>query len=578
MAVWFAYPWALLAGLAVPVVIGVYLLRARPQQHIVPSLLVWRMVVRTQLSGTRPVLQRIPWIALLESAIILLLTLAAAGVRVPRIRATAAHVLVLDDSASMRAPGLRGASARDAALDACEQLLRCEHNVRCMAVLAARAPRMLPNLPRSRAALERVWQCRAPAAALDDAVTLALRLAGSNALVHVFTDAMPSNYAPGRVAWHAFGTPADNAAFVFAGRARGGTNDVCAVDVANFSARAAEVRVAVRIGMNDVVAQQVVPLAPGATSRLVLHIPRNQSVRFELPADALPDDNVVTLLPDPPRDVRVQLDVAGPARAYIERALRASGMVRLVTSAPHLLITEAAPPDAHAECWIVRLHTAPRGTALAGPFLVASAHPVCEGLALQHAVWSAATNQLPGFPLIAAGAWPLLTMENSAGAPQLHLQWLPAFSTLQTMPAWPVLWHNIVRWRRAELPGVALPNARLGDIVQARLPRGAAATVRDADGAALPATRIGDTLAIEPERIGMYRLDAGALQEQFAVHFLAPAESDLRSRAAGAFGAAETARMQQMEFLSYAWLCGVAALALLIVHQWWLARAGGAPE
>jgi len=104
MALWFAYPWALLGALAVPVLIGVYLLRARPQARVVPSLLVWRMVVRTHVSGRRPVLQRVPWIALLESVIIVLLVLAAAGVRAPRVRADAALALVLDDSASMRAP------------------------------------------------------------------------------------------------------------------------------------------------------------------------------------------------------------------------------------------------------------------------------------------------------------------------------------------------------------------------------------------------------------------------------------------------------------------------------------------
>jgi len=447
-------------------------------------------------------------------------------------------------------------------------------------VLAGRGPRLLPNASFSRTILERSWHCRAPAAALEDAIALALRLAGSNALVHVFTDAMPSNHVPGRVAWHALGTPAENCAIVFAGRGRAGTTDVCAVDVANYSAHDCAVPVTVRLGTHGAGTQLVVKLEAGTTARVMQHVPRHQPVTFELPPDALPDDNTVTLLPEPARGVRVQLDLGGSARAYIERALRASGKVQLVSSAPHLLITTNITSSAPNECWTIRVYTGQGGAALAGPFLIAGAHPACEGVSLQHAVWGAVTNHLAGFPLIAAGACPLLAMEVRAdGVPQLNVQWAAERSTVQTMPAWPVLWDNLVRWRRAELPGMMQRHVKLGEAVQARLPRGAAsATISGPDGAPVAAARTGDSMTMEPQQAGLYWLQAGALRDVCAVNFLVPAESDLRWRGAGACNLAPAARMAQVQFVSYAWRCAVMALALLGVHQWWLARARGAPE
>src|SRR5947199_268082 len=70
------------------------------------------------------------------------------------------------------------------------------------------------------------WTCKAPAARLDEAITLATELGGELALLLVVTDHEPGRGAVpdrGRVRWWAFGSPRPNFAFVQAVRSsRGG--------------------------------------------------------------------------------------------------------------------------------------------------------------------------------------------------------------------------------------------------------------------------------------------------------------------------------------------------------------------
>ena len=254
-----------------------------------------------------------------------------------------------------------------------------------------------------------------------------------------------------------------------------------------------------------------------------------------------------------------------------------------------------------------------------GPFVVDTSHPMSEGLTLSGLVWavpvqaaaeppddgettaastSAADDAPPrlgsqassirGRPVVAAGSEVLLADDSRPdGSHIITWRLTPDRSTLLQSPAFPVLVWNLLDWRSAQRPGVRPVNARPG--VPVRIVAAAAdyAELRQLDGGSgtgdaaatnQPPLRIdldGRQGEVRPTRAGVYRVEVDGEVHRFAVQSGSSTESDLRGHRTVSVGRWDNERSVVREYRSLAWALGLAALALLGFHAWWVYRAPG---
>src|SRR5262249_39364990 len=144
-------------------------------------------------------------------------------------------------------------------------------------VLASDVAQVLGQAVHSAAEAARLltaWQCRAPTARLEDAVTLASELGGGKNLILVLTDQKPAAVpATGRIQWWAFGNPLPTVAFVNAARTRREGQARCLFEIANLSNQAQGTPFVVETGRPAVaVHRAALQLAPRETRRIVLQV------------------------------------------------------------------------------------------------------------------------------------------------------------------------------------------------------------------------------------------------------------------------------------------------------------------
>jgi hypothetical protein len=235
----FTHPLAFAGLAAVPALLAIYILHRRFRRVTVSSLMLWLDPRPARQGGTRVERLRTPLLFFLELAALLLLVLAAAEPQLPSAQRTRPLVVVLDDSFSMTAAEPDSPRAR--ARKALEEELARVRRPSVRFVLAGEHPQVLGE-PSHEAgeALQGLagWHCRAPAAQLDEAVSLASELAGELGLILVLTDHPPPE-APGkgRIQWWAFGRPLPNLAIVTAARTARDGAERCLLEVANCRTR-----------------------------------------------------------------------------------------------------------------------------------------------------------------------------------------------------------------------------------------------------------------------------------------------------------------------------------------------------
>jgi hypothetical protein len=572
----FTTPLALFGLLALPALVVVYWLRRRYRPLVVSSLLLWREPHRPQEGGTRFARLQTPLLFFVELLILSLLTLAAAGPRLPLARSGRPLAVVLDDSFSMRAGGSDSSRARAAAFLADELRRRTPSSL--VLILAGERPRTLAELTSGDDMAEKLrgWTCRAPTARLDEAAAFAAELAGPEGRVLVLTDhPPPTPQEGGRVEWCAFGKRRPNLAVVAAARTVAEDGARCLLEIANLSdqprtakltietadASALIRRLTLNLGPNNSV-PQVIPLPPGTPA-----------VRARLDPDDLEFDNEAILLPATSRPVRVRLRIDDAAlRGLIERGLRAARDAALADDQPDLILTDR-DEDA-ADVWVVRLDASGRGEAFDGPFIVDRAHPLADGLPLHGVVWGASRVERPGRPIVLAGDVPLLTdQENEDGKHRIQLALTPALSTLQDSPAWPVLLWNLIHWRAAHLPGAERANLRLGEdaVVNFAAPLSHAEIIAP-DGSTRTAPLAGRRLVLHPDDVGVWRVCGGEEEHRVAVHPAARDESNLSACATGRWGEAADEGLFRLETRDAGWPVLLLALALMLIHLCLVAR------
>ncbi len=588
------WPWALLCGLSIPLLVILYWLRRRLRHRRVPSLLLWAQQRPRMSAGRRWQRWHSSRLFWLELALLMLLTLAAAG---PRWLGEAQEPLyiILDDSLSMQAGGTD--SPRNLAAAALMELLEDEPRRPVHWLLAGRRVRLLsardgdpdPNpavdLPEDW--LEQRWRCLAPTADLVKGIAQAVELGGPTAHILVLTDhSPPDSVDTSQVRWWAMGVPRSNVALVGAGRRTDGGVDHLLLEVSNFSSQPVSTRLQVAWGApvtarrpgddGGPLAGQQQPamtaappvqlqLAAGESRRQRWQVPIGSLVEAKLPDDALAADNRVVLLGEVQPAVKVALElVEGARRDLLAKALVSNDLAELVSpSSPEVDLriqvgraeitgsggdsADSAGADS-AGAW--HLWLAPStddAQPYTGPFIVDPHHPLSDGLSLDGVIWGAAPDLRVADlspseqPVISAGDVPLLIDHGrGSGGRQLSLRWQGEMSNLQATPNWPVLWWNILAACAADRPGLEPINGRLGMPFHWRSAASATplATLRSPGGLrreVAPGMVESDGL-----ELGVHTLEWGEQRQAFAVNFAVNAlnseESDLRQAASARLG------------------------------------------
>lgn len=586
-------PWALLALVTVPIVFGIYFFRTRSRRREVSSLFLWVDRNRSNQGGRRLRRLQLPLLIFLELLALLLLAVAAAR---PMIRQDAAGhptAIILDCSYSMSAVSGGSKSVRDRAREDLDRMLRMQIGFPVQFVLAGTRPELVPGragtLEQARRILQ-AWDCQAPAADLDAAVSLVSNIVTQGTKILVVTDRPPEGEVEqGKLLWKSYGEKADNLAVIHANRTRRDGRDRLLLEIANFSDQPQPLRLSIlRPERQSVLLRDEKTLGPKEVHRLRTGIAEEAgTIEIRLAEDALEIDNRLTLLPPTRRPVRVRIDaMPDPAGDKIRRAVESSGIAETVSSHPEIVFTAAENvSDLPATAWTVRIlcpdETRQGVKSFVGPFIFDANHPLVAGLSLDGVIWSGLEDPgLGGTTILSAGEVPLVTEQRRRnGTRILNMQLDDRHSTLSASPAWPILMWNILKYRQERMPGLVENNLKLGAeaeyvvseedrTVRIVPPQGEARTISvsvgTVGGLSLPQD---GAIRIPAEQVGVYRIESESGEYAFAVGTLSPEESDLLEAATQTHGNWLDEKTLRDEYESIVWCFLLAALACLAVHR-----------
>ncbi len=574
-------PWALAGLAAVPVLVAIYWLRFRYRPRPVSTLLFWRDIPELRDAGVRWQKLHLPWLFFLELLTLLTMVGAALGVHLLMPQSVRPLVVILDDSLSMQAGQ---PSARTEAERRLRELLRQRRFASVRLLLAGTTPQWLGPAVTELHALDPMleqWQCCQPMASLERALATAREWGGPETLVLVLTDTPPAvPVEAGWLQWWACGSPNQNVAIIHAVRTAGKDRDRLVLELANYSTEPTSTVLQLRSGQT-LLQETPITLQPGETQTLHFTVPaRLEVVQAALPADGLEADNHVWLVRAPIPPIQVRLEVSHAAlRSALEKALLATGAVVFDSTTPQVWITDSPTARPSGTTWLVQLIVEKDGEAFTGPFILDRQHPLCEGLTLQGAIWGARREAIEGTPIVSVGDVPLLT-ETLRGLNRRHfrLRLIPELSNLLRVPDWPILWTNVIDWRRRELPGPETVSARIGEVLRVRC-EPFAKFVGSADKAPVIVCRLPDGsetaypvrqgVAFVPlPRLGVYEITDGSRHWKIAVNMLQPEESDLRRCARGQWGEWLDEEILRRHYRDTSWAFLLVALGLLIAHSW----------
>lgn len=576
------YPLALIGLASLPALAAIYLLRNRFRKKTVSSLMLWHLQERSKEGGVKVQRVQFPLIFLLELLILALLVTAATGPRWQFGVNLRPLVVVLDDSASMLAV-TDGKTSRDRAIESLGNSLRSGQFLNLRIVIAGANPRLAgPSLGLNEdlAATLQEWTSQAATSDLPAAIAFAREIARDDALILVLTDHPATdgfNDSP-RLKWHSFGHASPNSAFVNAARSSSGGKDRVLLEVASFALadRKAELRITAG---EKLIRKTTLDLATNVSRRIVLNLPTGTpAIIAALGDDVLAADNSVQLFAPVRKRVRVAVKVSDASfAASLNRVIDTTGLRSEIKSSPQIVFHDTPGIPAGTNTWSVRLISSEAAEPLTGPFVVDSSHPAANGLSLGGTIWAAAalTND-PGYlSLITSDRRPLLAVRRDLiGRQRLILNFTPQVSTVQQTPNWPVLFWNLLSWRRAEMPGLEEVNYRIGTDVRIRT-QGDSILLTHPDGS-VDELGVGEGEIIAPSQIpGHYRASAADGEWEYAVNFMAPSESDLRFAATGEWGQWEDSEETRKQYSSVLWLFVLLALTGIVGHHYLITHGKG---
>jgi hypothetical protein len=583
----FAFPYAWFGAATLAGLVAVYVFRNRFRQRPVSSLMLWRQVLRPRQGGLRRDTLSLPPLFYIELAALAALVAAAAAPQVLR-PSLGSLIVVFDASASMAARGPDGVSAQARAAQALrrEVARRNYMRVRLLAAGVTGPEGVAVTHPALAAARLEQVVCVAGTDTLSQTLARAGEISEPGDQVLVLTDRPPPAGQDEnlRARWRAVGLPLENVAITYADRSwRADGTEALLVEVTGFGLTRERVRVTVAgLGRESApLFTRDVAVAEAKPSRLVVELPPGTGpIQVSLPEDALSADNRALLLSQKPRPVAVAVRLKDERlRSCVRRAVEATGRALFEAGQPQLVFVDGGAERSDAPCWQVALCEPVSPRLVRGPYLTDHAQPLLEGVSFDGLVWAVGTNALPGRGLAFAGNVPLVALDASARrTPVVRVLAGSAQDTLFQSAAWPVLVWNVLAACAEAQPGPAARNLRVGEQALFALAKGEERAVFETPSGERVMRARGGRVAWRPSEPGLYRLrleDAEA--GRFAVNLFAAGEADLRRGASGAWGGdARGGRLAQTH-RSYAWLAGLAALALLALHHMAVSRhaAGG---
>jgi hypothetical protein len=583
-------PLMLLGLLALPALAAVYWLRSRSRRAVVSSLAFWVDQRRPRQGGRILHRMQTPLTLFLELLAIAMLVAAAAGPAVLKRDVVRPLMVVLDDSYSMLARVPVGQVAnlpdRDSArrrgeASVVEELERNSYVTRF--ILAGPQPRLLgePVSDPARAGeILSQWTCQSPTADLPAAMALAAQVGGPTARVLVISDhAPPIKLDSGQTEWRAFGVKLPNMAFTAAARTRSGENQRVLLEVANLSSSRGRGTLTLEGGNLAAAKKLAVDLAAGAAKQFFLELPaKSPALRATLDDDALTIDNQALLLPAAAKPLRVQVDITETnLRRAVVRAVEATGEATEVSDRPEFIVSDKSS-STDGEAWRLEILGGKDAVAYTGPFVVDRNNLLTQGLSLQNAIWSASPkNQLTGTWIVAAGNVPLLSeVEDAIRRRRLQMNFAAELSNLQDMPDWPILFANLMQWRRGGLPGLNVPNVRLGQTVAVTLPRETKPVEVVAPDKSVRKLEVrGRRIAVLADCVGLHTVKTPDAEYQFSCNTVSRDESDLTDCASGRWGNWNQSPTYQDWQASLSWIFMLVALAAMAAHMAVVVKSSG---
>src|SRR5262249_5313277 len=262
-------------------------------------------------------------------------------------------------------------------------------------VLAGESPQLLGEATNSAGQATKLlqnWKCGAPTAKLEEAVAFAFELGGGRARGLAVTDHEPQHELSDRrrTSW-SFGSPRQKFAFVNAARTMRDDEDRVLIEIANLSSSSGSTTLSIESGepgnpqsasQHVVRNPQSISLGAGETRRVLLTLkPGAPALRAHLSDDALLVDNEVVLMPEPSRNVRVELRVRDASlRSLVEKAVGSSRNASINAVKPDLVITDEGDPKIEdAEAWTLQIVSEKEAASFLGPFVIDRSHPLSEG-------------------------------------------------------------------------------------------------------------------------------------------------------------------------------------------------------
>lgn len=575
--VFFLYPWMLLAALSLPVLVAIYKFRGRSRDLVVSCLDFWRDE-KTPSPGGR-VLKKLPLplSLLLELLVLGLLSLAAAAPFLPLGETGVPLVVVLDDSFSMRTVSI------DELRKKLDEVMDSERPSLVEYVLAGKHPRMLKSSSDDFSLPASGWRRTERMADMGQALGFVRELRGGACQVLVVSDhAPPDGKAPRGVRWLSLGDEQGNPAIVNAARGEVDDRDRLLFELANYGLSPCRTELMLRRrGEPGWRHGGELDLPAGGKGKLVLSVPLSEDVYEAKIAvgGALAFDDEVVLAPLDRRRVRCRLDVDSvPLAKSLAGVLACVPEVDIVDDAPHVLFSDQPGHPPGGGCWPFRFITAGEGKsdAYQGPFVIDRACPLTAELDLTGVVWARPRGvEISSRPVISAGSVPLMVMDElSDGAVRLVMLLSPELSTLTGTPEWPIMFSDLINWRRRSFPGPVRRGLRTGEVLKVALPSaGSTAALITPDGSRRELPGAGIERWIDMNLPGLYEIEVDGRRYAVAVNPLAPAESDLRRRRRGEWGgfADGAAAIGGRDI---AWSPMVLALAVMVLHLICTSSAG----
>ncbi|MBR5160478.1 MAG: BatA domain-containing protein [Thermoguttaceae bacterium] len=585
----FEFPWALTALVALPITVVIYLLRNRSKKQVVSALFLWSSPNLSANQGQRIQKVQSSWLLFLELIILTLLALAAADVHVRWLRQDPPTVLILDDSWSMQA-------SKNQAVETIQKWVSQRRIVFPVQVVRVGKTATRDGEPCNyqadlTARLAQWSDSKMKAPECDDSTLKETieRFCSSGKPVHavVVTDSPRSGLAQdGKVTVISVGKSNANLAFTSAVRFPSAVDglDVVIVEIANLSAKNQTVNCQLQVESQSPRSLDSVVIPAGESSEIKASVPVDKTASLELPKDALEIDNRVVLPPLPRQTVRVRLDVSNPVLApavkkAVELAQDGQRKVELVSSNEDLLVTDN-PTISSARVnqlqFVVPSQPLDKIDPIIykGPYIANSSNSLMTGTDFSGVLWGVEKNdwRVEGgeSSLLSVGDIPLIVQRvTTTGVSVVRLRFIPELSSLIQSPNFPIFIYNVLKQSGASIPGLRTSSVSAGEafVFHSEQNNSEPLEILSPDNSKTSVPfRLGQAVFL-PYEIGVYKIASKAKTYPASVNALNRNESDLRSLESGEWGAQFSAQQKERQFASLRVPLLLLALALAVIHQ-----------